>query len=271
MTKEWYSEYYRVEYRRQMERFKRFRGQPKPSPTIPQLFESQLRHAQRLTQYLNRYLQKPPAAVLEIGCSSGGVLAGLRNAYGCDVVGVEPGPDEAEYARSQGILVHDGVFEDVAGDIEGGFDLILCTQTFNHLLDPLSVSRSARSLLKSDGLLLVECQNFLRVCAFRGRLEDAIQIDHTYMFTPPTMIALLRRAGFEVLDDSVEYSAWRPNGEKRGLAEPDDMHMRVLARPGNPALEIVNHRDFIVTELAQFSRLRPSRLLLDLGKIAIRS
>ena len=91
-----------------------------------------------------------PATTLDIGCGTG-KAARLLTARGVDVLGVEIDERMADIARSHGITVEIGSFEqwDAAGR---QFDLIVSGQAW-HWVDPVVGIAKARALLRRGGLL----------------------------------------------------------------------------------------------------------------------
>ena len=230
MTLEWYGRYYEVEYRRQMAQFHR-QGHTTESPE--DVFRRQLRHGAYLTEYYCRSGLPRPRRVLDIGSSTGGVLRAFAERFGSDVLGVEPSSVEADFARSHGVPTQVALAEQIH-DLNGrDYDVVICTQSFNHLLDPRGVASLVRDVLSPNGVFLLECLNFLHLCRFWGDYEMAVQIDHPYMFVPPTLIAILTASGFEVLVDTLQVDASAPPSElrwRRRFGLPS-MHIRLLARP----------------------------------------
>ena len=85
---------------------------------------------------------RPPGRLLELGSASGSFLA-VMQASGWDVTGVEPNPESA--ARASAALpgrVRCASVENVEFD-PASYDLICAWMTFEHLHDPLNLSRFA--------------------------------------------------------------------------------------------------------------------------------
>ncbi|MFO0945997.1 MAG: class I SAM-dependent methyltransferase [Planctomycetota bacterium] len=228
MTPAWYAKYYEIEYRRQMAAFlgRETHG------TLLARQNQQRGHARFLTEYLRHAGVNTRKRILEIGSSTGGVLAGLGQAFHADIVGVEPSSIEAEFATSRNIPTKVGLFEEISFTSADRFDLIVCTQSFNHLLDPRGTTSKIANLLGKDGLFLLECMDFLQLCRFWGERERAIQIDHTYMFVQETLVAMLSVCGLEVLPGSVQ-SDDRLSGmelRRKRRAHAPSLHVRMLAR-----------------------------------------
>jgi SAM-dependent methyltransferase len=234
MTREWYARYYEVEYRRQMAAYKRLAR----DHDLEVIWRAQLRRGEWLAAWLRRHGVVEPKSILEVGSSTGGLLRALADAFGARVLGIEPSPEEAEFAGAHDVPTEVGLFESFGRAIGERFDLVLCSQAFNHLLDPRRAAERVRELLAEDGLFFVECQDFFQVARARGAIAEAVQVDHVYMFAPETLQALVRQAGYAIVEGSLtcdrELSAEERAAQKE-LGLPT-LHLRFLARPG-PAPE----------------------------------
>jgi SAM-dependent methyltransferase len=229
MTPAWYARYYEVEYRRQM---RAFHGKDSGSQQPEVLFRQQLRRGRHLARYLRAVGCTGPRRILEVGSSTGGLLKALGEEFGAAVMGAEPSPEEAAFAAGQGVPTRVGLFEDLDFPPTERYDLILSTQSFNHLLDPRRVAGRIADLLAPGGLFLLECQNFFHLWQFWGCRERAVQIDHTYMFVPLTLQALLEASGLEVIPAATEVDADLPARvlrTRRRLGIPS-LHIRLLSR-----------------------------------------
>ena len=141
--------------------------------------------------------------VLEVGCGSGATLGWLRqNHQAVHTVGVEIAETAAETARSFADEVHCIDFErhDLPGSPQK-FDLILCLDVLEHMVDPWTVvGRLATQYLEVGGTLLVSLPNVRHYSVvlpllFGGRweYEDAGLLDRTHLrfFTKASARALL--------------------------------------------------------------------------------
>ena len=196
-----------------------------------------MRHGNALDEYIRSCHVGEPRTVLEIGSGAGGILKALQEAYKADVLGIEPTPSEAEFASRQGIPTKVGLIEEVGLVADRKFDLVICTQTFNHLLDPRGVAARVSQVLAPGGVFLVECQDFFELCRFTGRRSKAIQIDHTHMFVVETLTALLEQSGLDVLANSIQSDARLSGYERRRhrRLQIPFLHNRMLARRADRA------------------------------------
>ncbi|MER3416625.1 MAG: hypothetical protein C4297_10485 [Gemmataceae bacterium] len=233
MSALWYARYYAEEYRRQMAAYHGTDLVADPE----QLYRGQYRRSSWLAAYLQRHGVRP-RRILEIGSSAGGLLAGLRDALGADVLGIEPGPEEAGYANEHGVPTVCGLFEQLAEEAIGHFDLVVCSQSFNHLLHPRRVAQKVRAALSSQGYFFLECQDFFQVLRYKGALCHAIQIDHPYMFVPATLRGMMEVSGLEIVEKTWECDAQLSDRERQTRARlgVPTLHVRFLARIG-PVVE----------------------------------
>ncbi|WP_308293456.1 class I SAM-dependent methyltransferase [Streptomyces sp. RM72] len=90
--------------------------------------------------------------VLDVGCGTG-IAARQFQAAGCTVLGVEPDPRMAGFARGRGLEVEESTFEDwkPAGR---SFDAVVAGQTW-HWLDPAVGAVRASQALRPGGRLAV--------------------------------------------------------------------------------------------------------------------
>ncbi|HWV46361.1 MAG TPA: class I SAM-dependent methyltransferase, partial [Nitrospira sp.] len=118
-----------------------------------QVTERRLRCALRL----RGRLFPPPLRLLDVGCSSGALLA-VAAKLGFSPSGVEPASKAAETAQRTGFdvfcgLLHDASFPDAAFDVITAFELI------EHLNDPLLLLNECSRILKPEGILIVNTPN----------------------------------------------------------------------------------------------------------------
>lgn len=149
--------------------------------------------------------------VLDVGCGAGATGALVKQKVpGAHVTGVELFPAAAEKARGHIDEVHLANLDEVSSlpFAERSFDLILCLDVLEHLVDPWTWLQRLRGLLKEDGTILVSVPNtrHLKVLAplvLRGRWdyeENGGLLDKTHLrfFTRASAIGLVEGAGLKV-------------------------------------------------------------------------
>jgi SAM-dependent methyltransferase len=236
--------------------------------------DSQIKHGRWIAGYLRRNGVTRLGSILEIGSSAGGLLEVLADEFRASVIGVEPSPEEAAFANENGVRTRVGLFEDMdfGGEL---FDLIVCSQTFNHMLDARLATEKIRYLLRPSGVLYLECIDFFRLCEVQGAFFNAVQIDHVSMFVPATLRAMCEVAGLEVIPASVlSDRAQSPEALRaQRQAGATWCHTRFLATPGRPKmpaamyqeiraeldrLELAPVQTYLKLRLRQFLRLATS-------------
>jgi 2-polyprenyl-3-methyl-5-hydroxy-6-metoxy-1,4-benzoquinol methylase len=151
---------------------------------------------------LDYALQDGPVSgrALDVGCAAGFCMAALRD-RGFEVHGLEVSETIASHAREQ--LGFETIF---IGTLESApypdhwFDLITMWDVVEHVPDPRALLERARTLLKPDGLLVLETQNIdSRFAQLLGpRWHHYKHAEHIYHFTPSSITRLLSSAGFAV-------------------------------------------------------------------------
>jgi SAM-dependent methyltransferase len=148
--------------------------------------------------------------VLEVGCGAGATLQWLRQSgRATRTVGVELFPDAAERARER-------VDELLQGNAEillpahlapASFDLVLCLDVLEHMVDPWAFVTRVQALMKPGAVLIASIPNVrhLRVVlplllAGRWRYEDSGVLDRTHLrfFTHSSAMALVEPPGLRV-------------------------------------------------------------------------
>lgn len=107
----------------------------------------------RIKRYLN--LIGENGRVLDVGCSTGGLLLELKQYTNYELVGVEPVKEAARIAQEANLDVYDCTLEKASLEPES-FDLIVMNHVLEHLPNPREISNVAFSLLKKGGYFVGE-------------------------------------------------------------------------------------------------------------------
>ena len=158
-------------------------------PTLKDLWVQEHR-AMFLVGVLHTVNITPPARILDIGASTGVLLTAFKDAFGGEVIGVEPGDAYREHAEGRGIRMFASV-EKLLESSPGKFDLISMIHVLEHLPDPVGMLKTIRmELLKDSGVLLLEVPNFFT--------HESYELAHLACYTPHTLQMALRQAGYHV-------------------------------------------------------------------------
>jgi 2-polyprenyl-3-methyl-5-hydroxy-6-metoxy-1,4-benzoquinol methylase len=156
-------------------------------------------------------------SLLDIGGSTGVVAHHFAHEFGLKGTLIDPAPLEVEHAQRFGLDTVTGLVEEHDFGSRR-FDVVIICQTVDHLLDVAGTLARVRQLLSHRGLLFIDIVDFRAAYLRNWSVEDAIKIDHPYYLTEPTMVAYLRRNGFEILRS--DYAA-------------DHLHISYICRAGN--------------------------------------
>lgn len=163
-------------------------------------------------------LPRRAGRVLEVGCGGGATLAWLKASGRAGwVVGIELFADAAAVARTRLDELHEGdVDQHIDRLAPGSFDLILCLDVLEHLVDPWSTLKRLQSLLRPGGQLIASLPNVRHhsvilplLLSGKWRYETAGIMDRTHLrfFSRATAIDLLQQAGLQLHAERSTY-AW---------------------------------------------------------------
>lgn len=139
--------------------------------------------------------------LLDVGCGLGFFLEALGPDF--DAVGLEWSAPVVEMVRAFPVTVVEGRFPQHPFR-EGEFDVVSFHNMLDHLPDPKGALDEAFRLLTPGGLLMLSLVNVGGVAArVYGAGFRLLGANHLYYFTPRTLGAYLRRAGFN--DMVVQY------------------------------------------------------------------
>jgi SAM-dependent methyltransferase len=136
--------------------------------------------------------------LLDIGCGSGEFLYQMKN-FGWEVHGLEISPECALIGNKMGLNIFCGELEG-ADFPEDYFDVVVLSQTLEHVYSPGSYLKHIYRLLKPEGLLIIGVPNVgsLETQIF-GRYCHALDVPrHLYFFTVTSLRRYLEKYGFEV-------------------------------------------------------------------------
>lgn len=160
--------------------------------------------------YVDALPATPEAAILEIGCASGGTGAlALERGKCATYVGVELNPAAAEIAGHKLTQVLTGNVEEMELPFKpASFDALIVSEVLEHLIDPWKVMQRLAPLVKPGGLVFASSPNIshysviLRLLQGRWELTDKGVMDRTHLrwFTPALFADLFEQAGFQVTE-----------------------------------------------------------------------
>ncbi len=150
------------------------------------------------------------ARVLDVGAGEGALAVELQG-RGCKVVCLEVDEVRAAKARQKGLEVVLRSIEAAPIEDLGQFDVVVCADVLEHLLDPRAALLKVKAALAPRGKVLASIPNVafygvrLRLLAGRFDYTDTGILDRTHLrfFTRVTARRLLEDAGFKVTYEAI--------------------------------------------------------------------
>jgi len=149
---------------------------------------------------VSKYNLKRGDLVVDLGSNDGTLLMGFKE-QGAKTLGVEP-TNIAKIANQNGIETIQKFFTaDVANDIKnkhGEASLILSTNMFAHMATIGEVVSGIETLLKHDGVFVLECHYLLDV--IQGGQFDTIYHEHLRTYSLKSLVKLFSYYNFTITD-----------------------------------------------------------------------
>jgi 2-polyprenyl-3-methyl-5-hydroxy-6-metoxy-1,4-benzoquinol methylase len=138
--------------------------------------------------------------LLEIG-SNVGLFLDTARTHGWRARGIEPSKWAVEVGRERfRVELEQKALEQLDED-PASADAVVALDVLEHFVDPLAALHRLRPLLDDEGVLVLSTINLSGLHArLRGESWPWLIRPHLHYFTPPTLRALLRNAGFQMVE-----------------------------------------------------------------------
>jgi 2-polyprenyl-3-methyl-5-hydroxy-6-metoxy-1,4-benzoquinol methylase len=158
-----------------------------------------LRTAERVNSVL-RLLTKKTGRLLDVGCGRG-ISCQTFSKLGFEVKGFDISPEVVEIAKRRGVNAY--LFDMEAAALEGKYDVIICLEVLQFLVDPLKALKNLRSALKEDGEIIISFPNefhiWRRIKVLFGHYDFAkYDAPHVRLFHPKEIHRLMQEAGMKI-------------------------------------------------------------------------
>ena len=156
-------------------------------------------------------IPRDATTVLDVGCAAGAFGAALkRRSPGLRVVGIEYAEGPASLARERLDEVLQLDLNSLSeGQIPGSFDVIVCADVIEHLLDPERLLSLLASHLMPGGVLVLSVPNVRHWSVLAPLLiddlftyadEGLLDRTHVHLFTYTELVQMLGRSGWKPID-----------------------------------------------------------------------
>ena len=135
--------------------------------------------------------------LFEIGSGEGQFLS-LFKKQNIEVIGIEPSEAFLKVARDKGLNMLKEYFDENTSLEKESYDAFVSRQVFEHLNEPNKVLRGVKKVLKEGGVGMIEVPSFEK-SIINKRYYDVF-LDHPCYYTKKTLLYLLNKNGFEVID-----------------------------------------------------------------------
>lgn len=157
---------------------------------------------QRLRQEapdIMRHIATPGARILEVGCATGELLALLEAAGYSNLIGLDPSPGCARFARERhGVDVRVGDLSSLS-QLGERFDAIVLIAVLEHVRELNAVLALLRSALTADGLLFIEVPDALAFDQRDAPFQE-FSTEHINYFSAESLSNLMACNGFAVVE-----------------------------------------------------------------------
>lgn len=168
----------------------------------------------KIVDFLLPYLPDKEAKILDIGCSTGGLLSIFKSKGYKNLLGIDPSPQCVETARAlYKVRAAVGTISDF-NPVEK-FDLVILSAVLEHLVDFVSAIQQIRSLLNEKGLLLVAVPDVERFSSYLSPPFQQFSVEHINYFSLYSIRNLLARFSFK------EIAARRDEHKLNQAADPE--------------------------------------------------
>lgn len=155
-----------------------------------------------------RFIPTAAEQVLDLGCGEGAFSAVVKERTGAEVWGIEFNAQAAERASSVIDRVLAGDADDRIAELpDSYFDVVVCNDVLEHLVDPGATLTQLRRKLKPEGVVIASIPN-IRYLPALGKVvfrkdfpqEDFGIFDRTHLrfFTRRSIVRMFKTAGFNI-------------------------------------------------------------------------
>lgn len=171
------------------------------------------------------------AAIADVGCATGGLLAEFQRQGFGNLTGFDPSPACADAAkRLYGLTVKTASIFDLQ-KIGDRFDCLLLTGVLEHLRDVDESLRALAGLLRPGGRIYIEVPDATRYFEWFSAPFQFFSMEHVNFFSPGSLANLLSRHGFDCLHTERVKRFLGPRAVEPAIAAMFRLREDAAARP----------------------------------------
>ena len=186
-------------------------------------FQLSVTRAEKFVDVITSRLDLMGLNVVEIGCSYGAGLHGLKET-GAKLVGYDYDERILQLGKEfTGLDLRSGGLESALGRKEK-FDVVILRHVFEHFLEPLTDAESLKQLLNENGKVFIEVPGVFNMKEWTPDPLMGFNAFHAYYYSLKTLTNVMQSCGF-VGDDSNDeeiYSIWSLGASEGEVFWADD-------------------------------------------------
>ncbi|MEW6087958.1 MAG: class I SAM-dependent methyltransferase [bacterium] len=156
-------------------------------------------HYTKIVNFLIPHIKDKNARILDIGCSTGGLLSIFKlNGYS-NLSGIDPSPSCVRSAKE--LYDIEASVSDISNfNTSGKYDLIILSAVLEHLVDFNDSMQKIRALLKDNGLLFIEVPDAERFYLYISAPFQQFSIEHINYFSQYSLKKFLSNFSFKIIE-----------------------------------------------------------------------
>lgn len=150
-------------------------------------------NAKRLIKRFEKIKELDNMSILDVGCAHGFLIDELRKLRNCRVCGIELNMHAYNYAKDKLNLNVLNCTLNNSGFEENSFDAVFLIGVIEHLIDPRSLLRDIKKVLKPAGLLIIttiDTKGLIPLYSFKPP-------EHLFYFNNTNFLDLIKQCGYK--------------------------------------------------------------------------
>lgn len=231
MTQDEYSKYYSDEYQKNRHSITTF------DEAITRLkVKKSYERKKELLPVLEKFIRKD-SNVLEVGSGWGTLLKFIQDTFGSKVKGLEISSLAAQVSREYyGIPTEEKTLEGFCGEqksSEQKFDFVIMYHVLEHILDPVQALQILKNVIADNGVLYIAVPNLAHP---DEDISLFFRVEHCFYFTPNTLVAMLQKSGYVVIDTIITAKDIQVVAQKDGRVKSVQEGVRLGRAPSARSL-----------------------------------
>lgn len=159
-------------------------------------------HCKNMFFYAHNYVNiKDGTSILDIGGNDGTLLSAFKSCTNKNIytLNIDPSKNLYEVCKNKGIDVMSEFFSlDLAKTLNKKYDLVICTNVFQHLKDIASFVEGVHHILEDEGVWILEFPYWIR--SMETNQFDQVYHEHIYYHSVKPLRHLMRNYGLKIIN-----------------------------------------------------------------------